>query len=412
MGLTRPVKWWRILAAIVLACAGTYPGGVLLPVHATHSYATLSVRSANTYRHVLEDGDALVLVQYAMRETYDEETESPYGVSGAVLTVSLGDTVLKQQTPPLAGYALSAFYWDAATASELPWGDSTATASIVDNPMLFESPPSRTPTALTWNATADRDATAAELVDDLKEVMGSLEQDDPDVAARTYLSSYGITLTGQSIVEAAFPQLVEIAPDAFEIGRQPVGEELVFESLTPGGAAAPQVTETFDGAVEANATSSSVTLASTHFYSDTTGMTVTRSGGYGDVTASCALGGDRVTLACSGLAADPSATDLTVVYYTSTAGAQSEFTEGMSAMGEAFGVPWNATRLILLLVVAGVLGVLVKKTGGEPHVLLIFAGPVLFWAGQVGALPFEAVLAILALVVVAGSAPVFSRMFG
>ena len=54
---------------------------------------------------------------------------------------------------------------------------------------------------------------------------------------------------------------------------------------------------------------------------------------------------------------------------------------------------------------------IVLKTGGEPMSLLIFSGPALFWAGLVGAIPMAIVIAILAVLIVAGSAPIFSRIF-
>jgi hypothetical protein len=58
----------------------------------------------------------------------------------------------------------------------------------------------------------------------------------------------------------------------------------------------------------------------------------------------------------------------------------------------------------------GGLGAAVRYSGGEPLVLLLFIGPMLFWAGEVGALPREAVYAILAIVMLAGSAVTIQKV--
>jgi hypothetical protein len=211
-------------------------------------------------------------------------------------------------------------------------------------------------------------------------------------------------------VTAAFPQLLAIAPQAFEVSVSAVGQDLEFDELTPGGAAAPAQTESFVGAVAASETTADVTLSASHFYETTQSMTVLRLGGHGDVTSSCSLDSNRRDLSCSGLTVDPVATDLTVHYFSATAGLDSQFTQGWKDFWEAWGVPFNASRLILLLALMGGLGAAVRYSGGEPLVLLLFIGPMLFWAGEVGALPREAVYAILAIVMLAGSAVTIQKV--
>jgi len=189
------------------------------------------VRDVQCYRHAVETDDRLCLIRYEVLEE-TEEDESEYGREGAVLRFLVGGVLLKEQVPPLAGYALAAFYWPTADAGDVPWGAATAQACLVGNPMLLPSLSSSCMTVQTWNATADTDETAAELVEDLPLMLQKLEQADPSIETRDYVSSGGITPAGQTVIELADARLPQIAPGAFSISQTSAGGS--FSAPTPG----------------------------------------------------------------------------------------------------------------------------------------------------------------------------------
>ena len=152
-----------------------------------------------------------------------------------------------QQTPVISGYGLAAFYWAASEAgTDLPWESSSAQVRLAVNPLIDPSPASHT-LALTWNDTGDTDETADELADDIKAILASIETNDPEVDQGEYVSPTGVTLAGQSIVAAAFSQLVTLAASAFDFARIAVGEDISYDEVEIGGLAVPQITETFEG---------------------------------------------------------------------------------------------------------------------------------------------------------------------
>ena len=235
----------RAVLALVLATAAAYAGGGV-PTAWTASYTTVRVDAAPAYRHVLEEDDRLVLVQYSTAED-PEEDETAHGARGIIIQLLVDDAVVIQQTPVISGYGLAAFYWAASEADiDLPWESSSAQVRLAVNPLIDPSPASHT-LALTWNDTDGTDETADELADDIKAILASIETNDPDVDQGEYVSPTGVTLAGQSIVAAAFSQLVTLAASAFDFARIAVGEDISYDEVEIGGLAVPQITETFEG---------------------------------------------------------------------------------------------------------------------------------------------------------------------
>ena len=190
---------------------------------ASHNFTVLSVREARAYRHVLEEDDRLVLARYAISEIPAEE-EEPYGGVGAVLSVEVDGDTLKRQTPPASGYALVAFYWTETDASDLPWEDDGAVAVIRGNPTLFTNPQEHAQ-GIIWRASASLEATAQQLGEDAKEMLRSIETDDPDIDFGDLVSSSAITLAGAEYIASIMPQIVALAPEAFDVSASPVAAD-------------------------------------------------------------------------------------------------------------------------------------------------------------------------------------------
>ena len=239
----------RAVLALVLATAAAYAGGGV-PTAWTASYTTVRVDAAPAYRHVLEEDDRLVLVQYSTAED-PEEDETAHGARGIIIQVLVDDVIVLQQTPVISGYGLAAFYWAASEAdTDLPWESSSAQVRLAVNPLIDASPASHT-LALTWNDTDGTDETADELADDIKAILASIETNDPEVDQGEYVSPTGVTLAGQSIVAAAFSQLVTLAASAFDFARIAVGEDISYDDVQAGGLVIPRVTETLEDVVPA-----------------------------------------------------------------------------------------------------------------------------------------------------------------
>ncbi len=62
-----------------------------------------------------------------------------------------------------------------------------------------------------------------------------------------------------------------------------------------------------------------------------------------------------------------------------------------------------------MVILFGGLAFAVKATGGDQEVLILFAGPALLFGGLNGVPPFGAVVAVFALVFIAGTAAIFNR---
>ena len=406
----------RAVLALVLATAAAYAGGGV-PTAWTASYTTVRVDAAPAYRHVLEEDDRLVLVQYSTAED-PEEDETAHGARGIIIQLLVDDVIVLQQTPVISGYGLAAFYWAASEAdTDLPWESSSAQVRLAVNPLIDPSPASHT-LALTWNDTDDTAETADELADDIKAILASIETNDPEVDQGEYVSPTGVTLAGQSIVAAAFSQLVTLAASAFDFARIAVGEDITFDSDGVGGLAVPALTETFDNVVLASETAATVRLRARHYTDGTENLEVLRivpsSGGSSssDVTTSCALGDDRRTLTCTGLSSETQASSLTVTYHSSTEGEDSPFMQSVAGFFGAFGIPWGAARVLFVgVVIAALIGFNVSLFRGSTEFLVIaWTGDVLFYAARAGALPWAPVLLILFLVVIAGALGTFKRV--
>ena len=230
--------------ALVLAAAAAYAGGGF-PTARAASYTTVRIDDAPVYRHVLEEDDRLVLVQYSTVEEAEED-EPVHGARGIILQLLVEDAIVAQQTPVISGYGLAAFYWGPDEADDtLPWEASSAQARLSVNPLIDESPASHT-IYLSWIDTDDTEETKEKLVEDVKELVASIETNDPDVGLGEYVSPAGITLAGQAIVAAAFSHLVTVAAEAFDFARIPVGEDIAFRDVEIGGLAVPRITEIFE----------------------------------------------------------------------------------------------------------------------------------------------------------------------
>ena len=416
-----PCKWLDrrgtgTVLAVLLAAAAAYAGGGLQAVWAA-SYTTVRIDAAPVYRHVLEEDDRLLLVQYSTAEDPPED-ETAHGARGIIIQLLVDDAVVIQQTPVISGYGLAAFYWAATEAdADLPWESSSAQARLSVNPLIDPTPASHTLT-LTWNDTDDTDETADELADDIKAILASIETNDPGVDQGEYVSPSGITLAGQAIVAAAFSQLVTLAASAFDFARIAIGENIEFDSVGVGGLAVPALTETFANVVLASETTATVNLKARHYTDGTENLEVLRivpsSGGSSssDVTTSCALGDDRRTLTCTGLSSETQASSLTVTYHSSTEGEDSPFMQSVAGFFGAFGIPWGAARVLFVgVVIAALIGFNVSLFRGSTEFLVIaWTGDVLFYAARAGALPWAPVLLILFLVVIAGALGTFKRV--
>lgn len=317
---------------IAFALSAAWYVGTPSSAQANHSFTIVSIRDVQAYRHLLETDDRLLLVRYALTEI-PGPSEDPIGPNGAIIKALDGAILLQQIHPPTVGYALGAFYWDAASSSAVPWLGAGIDVCIEENPTLFASPQSHCIGSVLWNSTVDLDATKAALESDLPAVMQLLEQDDPDIQTREYITPSGITLLGRTVVEDAFPQLVSIGSGVFTISQSSVGGDFLNPTPVPGS--------------------------------------------FGDTTASDA--------------------------------ANSRFSSDVRDFGEAFGVPFTLSGLIVIVIAFVGLFFAVRVTGGDREVLVLFAGPVLLFGGLIGAPPFSAVVALFGLIFILGTAAIINR---
>ena len=401
------IRLFTLLAIAISTIGYASSYGSWESVEGAVTITLLDVISVEGYRHVLTDDDRLILYTYAVAENIPTGDQS-LGRTASIATAKLGSTGVKQQNPPVVGYSIGAFYWTAQTSSAMPFNDSSATVALETNPMLFANAMNDF-SGVNWNASNNSD----ELTDDLPALLRGLETANPDIDQGSYVSSRGITPLGMVLVGYAFPLLQGVAPDAFEISQTKVTtDDHSFKTLGVGGVAVPVQNTTFIDGIKANVTTSTFTLPTRHYYADTTSMTLDRAG-TGDITSLCTLNQtDRITVTCQGLASSGSASNVVATWYSATAGEDSVMTQDLKALGEGFGLPFNATRLLMIVVIMGATALMVKKVDGEPMTLVIFAGPILFCSALMGAMPMAVVLVVLGILLVAGSAPVFNRVFG
>ncbi len=254
--------------------------------------------------------------------------EDPYGAVGGILSVENSGGTVKQQTPPVDGYALAAFYWSAADATVLPWSDATALAFVRENPTLFPSPQVDS-IAPVWVASTSQTSTAASLAEDIKELMQGLEADDPDLSSGDLVSTSGITLAGMEYLAATFPQIMALAPESFEVSAAPVGNDF-----------------------------------------------------------------------------DPSGTG---AFISSTVSTTFPFTQGISDLASAFGAPFSAIGLLVLVGMVGGVGYMVVTIGGRLDPLPQHGGFILVFGGLVGAINWAAALVVIVMVIIVGSGAIIRR---
>lgn len=421
---------------IIAVFAVFYPflfGGVGAPgkIEAQVTITLLDVIQVEGYKNVLELDDRLILYTYGVVENVPSGYQS-LGRPAGIATAKVGGNGIKQQNPPILGYSMGSFYWGADTSSVMPFGDSTAQVAMATNPLLFASS-NADQANVVWNSSNSIDDTAQALEDDIKSLLRGLETSNPDIDQGGYVSSRGVTPLGMVLVGYSFPLLQTIAPDAFEISQSTIAtDDHSFQSVGIGGIAIPQHTET--QVIPPTTTTSDTDLilgnviARNYHGVNMQGITVQQdpdnnpTNQNSTVISTCTIAEivdpnnasrvfDRVS--CTGLNSLSQDSYLRVSWHSDATitGQTSNFTQSLKSSGEKLGLHFNATRLLMVMLVMAGLFVLVIKTGGEPMALLIFSGPGLFWAGMVGAVPMAVVLTILALLVIAGSAPIFSRIF-
>ena len=373
----------------------------------------LAVREAHAYRHVLVEDDRLVLVRYAIAESFGED-ETPHGVDAALLRVGTSTSTLQFQRPPSPGYGLAAFYWPDDTA--VTWADPDLVAEIRSNPTLYATAQSHS-ADIEWSSATTQTETQEELTEDLPEILQALERDDQDVEVQQYVSGQGITLAGQGLLTGTFAALVSLAPDAFEVSVEPIGEDIEFDKTELGGMGIPQLTETFPAALAAGETSIKLKLRARHHFTDLQHLVVTRTlpatdvlaESSSDVTSSCTLSADRFVVSCTSLTSAARAADLVVTYYSATEGEDSEVTGGWRETWLEFGVGWNASRMIMMLAMFAGLVALIRFSHGSAQVLPLFVLPILFAGALMGAMPLAAAMVVLGLAFMIGTAPIFAR---
>ncbi len=160
-------------------------------------------------------GTGLADSSYTVVVTYRDGWDAYVG--GDVF-VQLDDTgtVVAERTAPATGYSLVGIYLTAAEVSalSLTWGDSNVTMPALASPNLWDVPSTATG-VISWQATADTDATVTLLTSELKQYLAQLEIDDPDVAAGDYVQPLGITNGGAVVAARAFSLIQLSIPQAF-----------------------------------------------------------------------------------------------------------------------------------------------------------------------------------------------------
>ena len=424
-------KLW-IGVCIALCYTLIYNGfGPTNKVEAQVTITLLDVIQVEGYKNVLELDDRLILYTYAVVENIPTGYQT-LGRPAGIATAKVNGNGIKQQNPPILGYSLGSFYWGSDTSSVMPFGDATAQVALATNPLLFAS--SNTDFAnVVWNSSNSLDDTADALEDDIKSLLRGIESADPDIEQGAYVSSRGVTPLGMVLVGYSFPLLSTISPDAFEISQSSIAtDDHSFKVVGVGGIAIPQHTET--QTIAPNTTSSDTdlilgTVVARNYYgvnmsgisvqqdpdTDPTNLNSTVINGCTIAEITDPNDPSRVfdRVSCTNLNSLSDNSYLRVSWHSDATitGQSSTFTQSIKTGGERLGLHFNASRLLMVVLVMGGLLFIVLKTGGEPMSLLIFSGPALFWAGLVGAIPMAIVIAILAVLIVAGSAPIFSRIF-
>ena len=154
--------------------------------------------------------------------TYTIEVEyrmgwDAYLASDAFFRVFNSPTVLAGRSSPNGNYTLAGLYLTAAevTALGATWGDAAILIQALASPNLWNTPADVTAPITTWHRTATVAATVPLLTTAVQSYLITLENDDPDVAAGTYVGTAGITLTGSIIAARAFSRIQSAIPQAF-----------------------------------------------------------------------------------------------------------------------------------------------------------------------------------------------------
>lgn len=190
---------------------------VVTPVLAIDDPDSISINAVYAYRHCLETGDQLYLVDYTVSYTINPDENITTAYIGRLMngTVELGNTT------PYAYYdegydrGIFAIY---LSASEAPAWAGAYTIKLVGNPTLTwaGAPPSDTESTIYWSTSTGIGSTQTELGDRILYYADLLEQEwainmiDTDNSGFSYLSEYGADYFSNSI-----ENLNLIAPNIF-----------------------------------------------------------------------------------------------------------------------------------------------------------------------------------------------------
>lgn len=211
--MTKP----KVLASIVLA---GILGVLALPVLAQSATAPpVQMRQAFAYQNVLEQGDAMVTLHYAM-PAVDWAT---YGADAAVLSLQQDGTVFQTRTPGAIGEYVSAFYL--APGHGLVFGSATNTidVEIESSPTVFSTlsdadlaATQRTTTGLMVNNATDQNTACT----DLLAMSDSVEELDPAIDDGDWVQQGQLTIEASAAWTGAFATLPAIVPPCFVSGLE------------------------------------------------------------------------------------------------------------------------------------------------------------------------------------------------
>ncbi len=125
-------------------------------------------------------------------------------------------TLLVERTAARVSYGLVGIYLSASDVASLgvTWGDSNIVLTALGTPNEWAGA-YLTTKAITWQATANLDATATTLTTRLRLLLGAIEQDDSTVDSGDYVGALGITDAGAQLAVDAFVFMKTAIPEAF-----------------------------------------------------------------------------------------------------------------------------------------------------------------------------------------------------
>ena len=197
------------MAMLVGAALAAAPAG---GVRAQQSYDYITIEGVRAFQHVIEDNDRLFLIQYSLVAPIATPPAQQLEASGALLLLWNGVTLLEAANPPAPGYGLAGFYQAADSSRKAPWRGSGIGVTITENPTQFLDPAENPGPVVVWADSAGVEQTKAPLGLALKQMLVSLEAANPAVSPGDYVGPKGVTASGASIAERAFPFFLSVLP--------------------------------------------------------------------------------------------------------------------------------------------------------------------------------------------------------